>query len=145
LWPILLKKSVSNFEINPPGHSKAVDCEPLMVSGWVRASRHQPKGRAPEREAWSPIALSARLGIRSGAAMLDMDRKRRGGRPMKYRLSQVQSTGDNLGFFAGSGFNIVNEHGAPIVTFGYLDPRVAADARALIETAIENAALITAA
>ena len=115
-----------------------------MVSGWVRASRHQPKGRAPEREAWSPIALSARLGIRSGAAMLDMDRKRRGA-TVKYRLSQVQSTGDNLGFFAGSGFNIVNEHGAPIVTFGYLDPRVAADARALIEKAIENAALITAA
>ena len=34
---ILLKKSVSNSEINQPGHSKALDCEPLMVSGWVRA------------------------------------------------------------------------------------------------------------
>ena len=34
--PISLKKSVSNFEINQPGHSKALDCEPLVVSGWVR-------------------------------------------------------------------------------------------------------------
>ena len=33
---ISLKKSVSNFEINQPGHSKALDCEPLVVSGWVR-------------------------------------------------------------------------------------------------------------
>src|ERR1700733_256471 len=35
-WPISLKKSVSNFEINQPGHSKVLDCEPLVVSGWVR-------------------------------------------------------------------------------------------------------------
>ena len=35
-WPISLKKSVSNFAINRPGHSKALDCEPLVVSGWVR-------------------------------------------------------------------------------------------------------------
>jgi hypothetical protein len=34
--PILLKKSVSNL-ISQPGHSKAIDCEPPMVSGWVRA------------------------------------------------------------------------------------------------------------
>jgi hypothetical protein len=39
---------------------------------------------------------------------------------MKYRLSQVQST--RLAF-ARVGFNIVNERGAPIVTFGYLDQR----------------------
>ncbi len=25
------------FEINQPGHLKALDCEPVMVSGWVRA------------------------------------------------------------------------------------------------------------
>ena len=36
LGSISLKKSVSNFEINQPGHSKALDCEPLVVSGWVR-------------------------------------------------------------------------------------------------------------
>ena len=47
-------------------------------SYYIGRSRHQPKGRAPEREARSPIALSARLGIGSGAAMLDMNRKRRG-------------------------------------------------------------------
>ena len=40
---------------------------------------------------------------------------------MKYRLSQVQSTRDDRGSFAGVGFNIVNEGGSPIVTFGYLD------------------------
>ena len=40
---------------------------------------------------------------------------------MKYRLSQVQSTRDVRLAFAGVGFNIVNERGAPIVTFGYLD------------------------
>ena len=64
---------------------------------------------------------------------------------MKYRLGPVQSTGDNLGFFSGCGFNITNERGVPIVTFGYLDPKVAANARALIEQAIESAALIAAA
>ncbi len=35
-WPISLKTSVSNFAINRPGHSKALDCETLVVSGWVR-------------------------------------------------------------------------------------------------------------
>ena len=25
------------FEMNPPGHSRALDSEPLMVSGWERA------------------------------------------------------------------------------------------------------------
>jgi hypothetical protein len=39
----------------------------------------------------------------------------------------------------------VNEHGAPIVTFGYFDPTDAANARALIEQAIADAALIAAA
>ena len=41
---------------------------------------------------------------------------------MRYRLSQVQSTLDVRVAFAGVGFNIANEHGAPIVTFGYFDP-----------------------
>ena len=38
---------------------------------------------------------------------------------MKYRLSQVQSTRDDRLAFAGVGFSVVNERGAPIVTFGY--------------------------
>jgi hypothetical protein len=61
---------------------------------------------------------------------------------MKYRLSQVQSTRDDRVAFAGVGFDIVNERGAPIVTFGYLDQRKATNARALIEKAIVDAALI---
>ena len=43
------------------------------------------------------------------------------------------------------GFNILNEHGAPIVTLGYLDPIDAARARGLIENAIVDAVLITGA
>ena len=61
---------------------------------------------------------------------------------MKYRLSQVQSARDDLGSLAGVGFNIVDERGAPIVTFGYLDQAKATNARALIEKAIVDVALI---
>jgi hypothetical protein len=64
---------------------------------------------------------------------------------MKYRISQIQSTQDDRGSFAGVRFKIVNERGAPIVTFGYLDHAKATDARALIEKAIVDAALIAAA
>ena len=61
---------------------------------------------------------------------------------MKYRLSQVQSARDDRVAFAGVAFNIVNERGAPIVTFGFLDQSKATNARALIEKAIVDAALI---
>ena len=64
---------------------------------------------------------------------------------MKYRLSQVQSTRDDRLAFAGVGFSVMNERGAPIVTFGYLDQRKATDAGGLIEKAIVDAALIAAA
>jgi hypothetical protein len=64
---------------------------------------------------------------------------------MKYRLSQIQSARDDRVAFAGVGFDIVNERGAPIVTFGFLDQRKATTARALIEKAIVDAALIAAA
>jgi len=64
---------------------------------------------------------------------------------MKYRLSQIQSTQDDRACFAGVGFSIVNERGLPIVTFGYLDQAKATNARALIEKAIVDAALIAAA
>ncbi len=43
------------------------------------------------------------------------------------------------GTFEGVGFNILNESGAPIGTFGYLDPIDAARARELIEKAIADA------
>jgi hypothetical protein len=64
---------------------------------------------------------------------------------MTYRLSQVQSTQDDRRAFAGVGFNILNERGAPIVTFGYLDQSKATNARTPIEKAIVDAALIAAA
>ena len=64
---------------------------------------------------------------------------------MKYRLSQVQSARDDRVAFVGVAFDIVNERGAPIVTFGFLDERQATNARALIEKAIMDAALIAAA
>ena len=64
---------------------------------------------------------------------------------MTYQLSEVQATQDIRGAFEGVGFNILNEHGAPIVTFGYLDPMDAARARGLIEKAIVDAVLITGA
>jgi hypothetical protein len=47
LWPILLKKSVSNLS-NAPGHCTALDCEPLMVSGWLRAWHRYQLGQLSE-------------------------------------------------------------------------------------------------
>ena len=64
---------------------------------------------------------------------------------MTYQLSEVQATQDSRGAFEGVGFNILNERGEPIVTFGYLDPIDAAGARGLIEKAIVDAVLITGA
>ncbi len=64
---------------------------------------------------------------------------------MKYRLSQVQSARDDRVGLVGVAFDIVNERGEPIVTFGFLDQRKATNARALIEKAIMDAALIAAA
>jgi hypothetical protein len=62
---------------------------------------------------------------------------------MTYQLSEVQVTQDGRGTFEGVGFDILNEDGAPVVTFGYLDPIDAARARGLIEKAIVDAVLIT--
>lgn len=57
---------------------------------------------------------------------------------MKYRIdAEVKSASD------GYGFNILNERGAPIVTFAYVDQPEAEMARALIQDAIINAASIT--
>jgi hypothetical protein len=47
---------------------------------------------------------------------------------MKYGLSQVRSTRYDRLAFAGVGFSVVNERGAPIVTFGYLDQAKAINA-----------------
>jgi hypothetical protein len=48
---------------------------------------------------------------------------------MKYRVGEVQNMTD--GRDSHSGFNILNSHGAPIVTFSYLDGADAAKARVL--------------
>jgi hypothetical protein len=61
---------------------------------------------------------------------------------MRHRLGEVQST--DLGNLVGFGFNILNENGAPIVTFGYRDSTDAEKAWALVERAISNAVLIAA-
>jgi hypothetical protein len=60
---------------------------------------------------------------------------------MNYRLSQVQSTMD-FGSPAGSGFNILNQYGTPLVTFGYVDHKDAVTGHALIGRAIAKAVLI---
>jgi hypothetical protein len=61
---------------------------------------------------------------------------------MKYRLGEVKNITDGRDFH--SGFNILNSHGAPIVTFRYLDGADAAKARALVEQAIAGAVTIKA-
>jgi hypothetical protein len=61
---------------------------------------------------------------------------------MKYRLGEVQNMTDGRDFH--SSFNILNSHGAPIVTFRYLDGADAAKARALVEQAIAGAVTIKA-
>ena len=62
---------------------------------------------------------------------------------MTYRLGKIQST-TGLGADEPSwGFNIMNDHGAPIVTFAYDDQIDAAKARTLIEQAITRATNIT--
>ena len=53
---------------------------------------------------------------------------------MKYRVGDVQRVTDGRDFH--SGFNILNSHGAPIITFSYLDGADAAKARALVEQAM---------
>jgi hypothetical protein len=55
----------------------------------------------------------------------------------------VQNMTDGRDFH--SGFNILNSHGVPIVTFSYLDGADAAKARALVEQAIAGAVTIKAA
>jgi hypothetical protein len=62
---------------------------------------------------------------------------------MKYRVGEVQRVTDGRDFHTG--FNIVNSHGAPIVTFSYLDGEDAAKARVLVEQAIAGAVTIKAA
>ena len=64
---------------------------------------------------------------------------------VKYRLGEIQVTAHASLDFRGVGFNILDEHGAPIVTFGYLDPGDAVKARNLIEGAIAEAKLIASA
>jgi hypothetical protein len=61
---------------------------------------------------------------------------------MNYKLSQVQSTMDDRRSPASPAFNILNQYGAPLVTFRYLDQKDAVTGHALIERAIAKAVLI---
>jgi hypothetical protein len=59
---------------------------------------------------------------------------------LKYRIGEVQPVTDGRDFHFG--FNILDAHGAPIVTFSYLDRADAAKARGLVEQAIAAALAI---
>lgn len=59
---------------------------------------------------------------------------------MKWTVEQVQSTQDDR--FAGSGFDICNRHGAPIITFGYLTDWEAREAREKMLAAVRNAKFV---
>lgn len=61
---------------------------------------------------------------------------------MKYRLAEVQVIDGHD--FHGMGFDILDEHGASIVTFGYLDSGDAVKAHQLVERAIAEAKLVFA-
>ena len=58
----------------------------------------------------------------------------------QWTVEQVQSTQDDR--FAGSGFNICNRHGRPIITFGYLTDREAREAREKMVAALGNAKFV---
>ena len=60
---------------------------------------------------------------------------------MGWTVEQVQSTQDDR--FAGSGFNICNRHGAPIITFGYLTDWEAREAREKMVAALSNAKFVS--
>ena len=62
LGSISLKKSVSNFEINQPGHSKALDCEPLVPLNIARRStdRREYTMQLQERQSHDRLSYSAR-------------------------------------------------------------------------------------
>ena len=62
---------------------------------------------------------------------------------MKYRVGEVQNVTD--GRDAHVGFSLLNTHGAPIVTFSYLDRADAVKARTLVEQAIAGVLQIRAA
>jgi hypothetical protein len=70
----------------------------------------------------------------------DPDLARQGVKSMRWTVEQVQSTHDDR--FAGSGFNICNRHGRPIITFGYLTDREARDAREKMVAALGNAKFV---
>jgi hypothetical protein len=59
---------------------------------------------------------------------------------MEWTVEQVQSTQDDR--FAGSGFNICNRHGAPIIALGYRTDREATEAREKIVAALRNAKFV---
>jgi hypothetical protein len=48
IWVDFVEEVGEQFEMNRPGHSKDADCEPLMVSGWLRAWHRYQLGQLSE-------------------------------------------------------------------------------------------------
>jgi hypothetical protein len=59
---------------------------------------------------------------------------------MESMVQQVRCTQDDR--FVGSGFNICNRYGAPIITFGYLTDCEAREAREKMLAALRNAQFV---
>jgi hypothetical protein len=81
------------------------------------------------------------------SSSIDSEGRLIGGRSLmqhRYRLGEVQSTMDSRRNFIGFGFNVLNELGAPIVTFAYVDKTDAAKAREQVKQTIANVTLIVA-
>ena len=60
---------------------------------------------------------------------------------MIYRMGDIQTIESGRDFY-GVGFSILNQHGTPIVSFGYLDGGDAVKAHALIAQAIAAAKFV---
>jgi len=61
---------------------------------------------------------------------------------MKYRLGEIETVSDAGLDFQGIGFKVLDENGATIVSFGYLDPGDAVKARNFVAGAIAEAKMI---
>jgi len=61
---------------------------------------------------------------------------------MGYKVGSIQSTIDDQRQFAGPGFNVTDMNGRPLVTFGFPDRRVAAEAYEAFKRFVEIAVLI---
>ena len=62
---------------------------------------------------------------------------------MSWKVGDVKPMTDGSHTFSGSGFNIVDENGKPLVTFFYLNGLDAIDARKLIALALRKTDSVT--